>query len=1303
MKVSVVMRSRVGSLLAVIAIAMSVLVAGAGSAHADVTGVSSTTTSQVEAGTTATLAGLMVTASVGTDVVVNLSTTKGTLSVDTGTGISLSYGYSSSGTELAFSGTRAQVNAALATVKLSTSASLKGQSATVSISARSVDTLTYSAETGHYYKYVAHSGISWSAARSAASSSSYRGQSGYLATVPSSSVNSLIASRIQGATSVWLGGIGMTNSGGYGRQWMWADGPLQNHVFTRCSNATGSCTFVDSGSFYYAWASGEPNNASGNEPSIVTNWNGTSGAWNDLADGSSGASGYVVEYGNRAFGADSWTGIYSDSSSVLLAGVPSAPTSVSANPGEGEASVSFSAPTSDYGSAIDLYRVTMNPGGVEQDCTSPCTFTGLTPAQEYSFTVKAHNAYGWSGASGTVTATPGIRPGTPSGAPTLLIVGNGPAASVTASGYPAPTYTVTSGSLPSGVTLNPTSGALGGAPTATGSFSFEVTATNTYGAKAATFTGDIESIPTIETTSFGTVRWSEPYDAMLSASAVPGETWSVTGGALPDGLTLESTGRLHGTPTTVGDYSVQITATNTHGSDATTFTGAVAPIPATAPTIGTATPGNASLSITFSAPTNTGGSPITGYEYSLNGGGTWLTGPAGVTTSPVTITGLSNGTGYSVMLRAVTAAGGGAASGATSATPRTVPDSPTPVTATPGEGQVSVSFAAPSFDGGNTIDQYRVTTSPGGAQTVCSSPCVIGSLTVGQEYTFTVQAHNAAGWSAASSAASATPGVRPGSPSGVPTLLIVGQSPSATVTASGYPAPTFSVTSGSLPAGVTLNPTTGALGGSPTATGVFTVQVTASNLHGDTATTFIGAAESVPSITTATLGTIRWGTAYDTTLTASAVPDSAWTVTAGALPSGLTLESDGQLHGTPTAVGPYSVQITATNTHGADAVTYTGTVDAIAATAPAITDVTADDTTLTFTFTPPASLGGASITGYQYSLDGGSSWQAGPFGVTSSPLTIGGLANGTTYSVMLRAVTVAGGGAASEAAAGTPRTVASAPTLDVVTAGDHSLVVDFTPPVDDGGDAVVGYRFSVDGGTTWSTEVLPLTASPLTIFGLENGQTYEVALAAVNAAGDGASSAAMSGVPVAAPVTIPGEDGPPELGLGLGVGVENGAQVPVTSGSTGVGWKVSGPSVSVSLEAYDLHAKLVAGSGGGAYLQVYRGGYVLVSGEGFKPGSTADVWMFSTPTKLGSLTVDGDGTFSGMLRLPTSLTVGAHTIQVNGVTTADVTSSTSLGLRVGNAPRGLASTGASVGWALAAQMMCAGAALVIVGRRRLAH
>lgn len=93
------------------------------------------------------------------------------------------------------------------------------------------------------------------------------------------------------------------------------------------------------------------------------------------------------------------------------------------------------------------------------------------------------------------------------------------------------------------------------------------------------------------------------------------------------------------------------------------------------------------------------------------------------------------------------------------ATAATTPSQPTGVTALPGNGQATVSFAASAYDGGSAILDYTATASPGGlSATGSGSPLIVTGLANGTAYTFTVTARNAVGSSAPSSAsASVTP------------------------------------------------------------------------------------------------------------------------------------------------------------------------------------------------------------------------------------------------------------------------------------------------------------------------------------------------------------------------------------------------------------------------------------------------------------------------------------------------------------------------------------------------------------------
>jgi hypothetical protein len=177
-----------------------------------------------------------------------------------------------------------------------------------------------------------------------------------------------------------------------------------------------------------------------------------------------------------------------------------------------------------------------------------------------------------------------------------------------------------------------------------------------------------------------------------------------------------------------------------------------------APTAVSATAGNAQATVSFTAPTNDGGATITAYMVTSSPDGFTATGSA----SPLTVTGLTNGTAYTFTVVATNSVGDSAPSSASSAvTPATVPDAPTAVNAVRGNAQATVSFTAPTNDGGVTITGYTVTSSPGGfTATGSASPLTVTGLTNGTAYTFTVVATNSVGNSVASSASSpVTPAV----------------------------------------------------------------------------------------------------------------------------------------------------------------------------------------------------------------------------------------------------------------------------------------------------------------------------------------------------------------------------------------------------------------------------------------------------------------------------------------------------------------------------------------------------------------
>ncbi|WP_338796768.1 IPTL-CTERM sorting domain-containing protein [Acidovorax sp. DW039] len=166
-----------------------------------------------------------------------------------------------------------------------------------------------------------------------------------------------------------------------------------------------------------------------------------------------------------------------------------------------------------------------------------------------------------------------------------------------------------------------------------------------------------------------------------------------------------------------------------------------------------ATAGNGRVTLSWTAPASDGGSPILQYTVTGNPGGNCQ-----VTSTTCTIEGLTNGTAYTFTVKATNGVGDSPASASASATPlASVPDAPTGLVATAGNGRVTLSWAAPASNGGSPVQHYTVSGTPGGSCQVTTTTCTIEGLTPGTVYTFTVKATNTVGDSLASASASATP------------------------------------------------------------------------------------------------------------------------------------------------------------------------------------------------------------------------------------------------------------------------------------------------------------------------------------------------------------------------------------------------------------------------------------------------------------------------------------------------------------------------------------------------------------------
>ena len=735
------------------------------------------------------------------------------------------------------------------------------------------------------------------------------------------------------------------------------------NVYTVCSVASSGC---DGGG-----GAGGGGGAIGGKRGEVPFGSGTNTEWYGLGafPGQNSTSGFATlseSYNYYTYATDAGQ----RSGSVVItysSGVPSMPTGVNGTPANSGVDLYWSAPATEGAAPITAYRVEYSVSPYSSWTTAAmctgtatsCSVTNLTNGTAYKFRVGAQNSIDWGSYSALSQAL------TPSGPP----------------------------AAPTSLSATPSDGSL--------SIAF------TAGASTA-------SISDYQYSLNGGTNW---FSAGVSSTPVV------------------VTGLTNGT-----SYSIVLRAVNAAGPGTTSSSVTATPsaLPG-APTITQIADGGngTSLDVTFVAG-YTGGSSITDFEYAISVGAnsnSFGSYSSAGTTSPFTITGLTNGTTYTVKLRAVNAAGNGPGSAFQTGVTLAAPSAPVISGITSGDGRLAITYTAfdSSTNGGSALSKVEYSTNGGSswtdAGTLATTFTVLG-LTNGTAYSVKLRATNAIGTSAASLATSATPAAAPD----VPRLVTVGQGQSSAIVAWSAP----SSNGGSAITGYTARAFTVSTGGSASAT-----------------------------CTTANL-----------------------TCTITGLTNGTT----------------YYIAVVATNAAGSSVETSPriSVIPAAAPGAPTINSVTAGNAYLSVAFTAGSVDSNAPITGYEVSTNGGANWSLASG--TSSPLLISSLTNGTTYSVKLRALSVIGSSSASSAVSGTPYTVPSNVNSDSITytAGSGSVVVSWTAPANNGSaitNTSVTAFSALIGGSSSGTCSTVNTGTSCTISGLSNGTTYYVSIETVNGAG----------------------------------------------------------------------------------------------------------------------------------------------------------------------------------------------------------
>lgn len=230
------------------------------------------------------------------------------------------------------------------------------------------------------------------------------------------------------------------------------------------------------------------------------------------------------------------------------------------------------------------------------------------------------------------------------------------------------------------------------------------------------------------------------------------------------------------------------------------------------------------------------------------------------------------------------------------------------VTASGGNGSYTYSVSSGSLPAGLTLDP--------------SSGAITGTPTTTGQSLFTIQAIDTIGNSGSQSYAVniGTGGALTVSPTSLPNGT-QGTPYTQTVSASGGSSPyTFAVTAGALPAGLTLNPNTGAITGTPSGSGPasFTIQATDSVGNTGSQAYNINIGTVSLTVTPASLPSGTQNMPYGQTLGATGGTGGPYTfaISGGALPAGLALSSAGVISGTPTGSGPSSFTVRALDAQG---------------------------------------------------------------------------------------------------------------------------------------------------------------------------------------------------------------------------------------------------------------------------------------------------------------------------------------------------------------------------------------------------
>ena len=693
-----------------------------------------------------------------------------------------------------------------------------------------------------------------------------------------------------------------------------------------------------------------------------------------------------------------------------------APSSVAYNPTfitlAKDSAMTAATPSSGTGGAVDSWSISPAlPAGLSMDnTTGTISGTPTVTSNATTYTVTATN----TGGSATTTVTILINDAAPTGitySPSSFTLTNGVAMTTvipTSSGGNVTSWSI-SPALPAGLSFSTSNGSISGTPTAVASSTnYTITATNAGGSGTATVTIQVNDLSpyavSYSASPFTLEKGSAMTPASPSASGGTVTSWAITP-ALPAGLTFStSTGEISGTPTVVQSATTYtVYANNTGGSATASITMTVNDaVPANIVYSGSPFTLTKDSAMTNATPTSTGGAVVSwSISPSVPAGLTFNTSTGEISGTP---TAVSSSTNYTVT---ATNTGGSA----TTTISILVNDAP-PSAVSYGVNSLTLTknttmTAITPTSAGGTVTSWAVSPAlPVGLTFDTSTGAISGTPTgINASATYTITATNAGG-SNSTTLVIAVNDISPSSVAYSPNSFTIAKNStmtSVTPTSTGGAVTGWSI-SPALPAGLSLDTSTGTISGTPTAiTSTATYTVTASNSGGSaTATVTITVTDEAPStiaFSPSSLTLTKNVSLTTITPTSSGGAVTSWSISP-TLPAGLVFNNTtGAISGTPTAVSnSTSYTVTASNAGGSATATVTIQVNDVApslvAYSPSSLTLTKDSAMATAS---PTSSGGA-VTNWEITpaLPAGLSFDNSTGAISGTPTAV---SNSTTYTV----------------------------------------------------------------------------------------------------------------------------------------------------------------------------------------------------------------------------------------------------------------------------------------------------------------